>query len=203
MVPAYNIKQAIRHIARVDPKLGAIIKEIGVVEIPRRRRTAFDELIRIILGQQLSGASAVSIYRRVKAACGEAGLTADRLDKLSDKQIKAAGVSTPKLRTMRNIVRSIEDGSLNLRRIAHLDDERAFEELTAVKGIGPWTANIYLMFVLGRPDVFPSTDLGIVTTMRRVYGIKGTDKQLDRIAERWRPYRSVACWYLWQSARRP
>ena len=202
MVPAYDIGKAIRHITGVDPKLGAIIKDIGVVEIPRRRRTAFDGLIRIILGQQLSGASAASIYRRVKAACGKEGLTADRLDRLSDKQIKAAGVSTPKLRTMRNIVRSIEDGSLNLRRIAHLDDERAFEELTAVKGIGAWTANIYLMFVLGRPDVFPSTDLGIVTTMRRVYGIRGTDKQLNRIAARWRPYRSVACWYLWQSARR-
>jgi DNA-3-methyladenine glycosylase II len=198
----YDIKKAIKHIGRVDPKLGEIIKDIGVVEIPRRRRTAFDGLIRIILGQQLSGASATSIYRRVKAVCGDEGLTADRLDRLSDTQIKSAGVSSPKLRTMRNIVRSIEDGSLNLRRIAHLDDERAFEELTAVKGIGAWTANIYLMFVLGRPDVFPSTDLGIVTTMRRVYGIKGTDEQLNRIAERWRPYRSIACWYLWQSARR-
>ena len=191
-----------KHISRVDPVLRPIIKTVKA-EFAYRSGSAFDNLLRIITGQQLSGVVARAIYSRVKQLSGSRSMTVAAMERITDAQLKSAGLSAPKIRTVRSVAAAFNDGSLNPRRLSRASDEDAFDELVAVRGIGLWTANIYLMFVLQRPDVFPSTDLGIVTTMRKLYGVEGTQEELHEIAEKWRPYRSVACWYIWQSARSP
>ena len=197
-----DINAAKKHISQVDPILRPIIKKAGA-EIKYRKGGAFENLVRIISGQQLSGTVARAIFARVKQLDGGRSLTVASMDKITDAQLKSAGLSNAKIRTVRCIAAAFKDGSLNPRRLSRVSDEEAFRELVAVKGIGPWTANIYLMFVLQRPDVFPSTDLGIVTTMRKLYDVEGSQEELHEIAEKWRPYRSIACWYIWQAARSP
>lgn len=197
-----DIAAARRHISRIDPVLRPIIKAIKA-EITYRRGGAFENLVRIISGQQLSGVVARAIFARVKQLNGSRSLTVASMDKITDAQLKTAGLSNAKVRAVRSVAGAFKDGSLNPRRLSRVSDKEAFDELVTVKGIGPWTASIYLMFVLRRPDVFPSTDLGIVTTMRKLYGVEGTQDELHEIAEKWRPYRSIACWYIWQAARSP
>lgn len=194
---------ATRLLARRDPALAAIIRAHGACSLgTRARRDSFQALVRSIVFQQLSTGAATTIYNRVVATMGaracpppEAWLAAPEGD------LRAAGLSTQKLKYIRDLSRHVVDGTLDTRRLHRLDDEAVVATLTQVKGIGRWTAEMFLMFHLQRPDVLPLGDLGVVTGFAKVYGA-GTRLRLEQMtahAERWRPYRSIGSWYMWRA----
>ncbi len=197
MTTEKTIETAIVHLKKNDGNLRRIIDSVGIY-IPRRRRTAFDALARIVIGQQLSGKAAACIYNRVKELNDSKHLTATDFKELSNEEIRKAGVSQAKLETLRNIVKREEDGSLNLRRLSKASDIQAMAELVEIRGIGEWSAHMYLMFFLRRLDIFPVKDMGIRNAMDKIYGNNGHAPNTVKISDKWKPYRTVACWYLWR-----
>lgn len=162
----------------------------------------FTALINAIASQQLSVKAAETIFRRVCALFAPDGVPSPvGLAAISDDDLRAAGLSRPKIRYLRDLAGHVQDGRLDFRHLASLDDDEALVRLTAVKGIGVWTAEIFLMFRLGRLDILPADDLGLLRATEQVYGLRTrpTPKRLRRMGEAWRPYRSVAAWYLWAS----
>jgi len=160
----------------------------------------FGALLKAIVSQQLSTKAAKTIYARLMALFD--GLpTPQALALLTDDQLRAVGLSGQKLRYMRDLGSRVQGGSLPLHALDAMTDEDVVVALTQVKGIGRWTAEMFLMFRLHRPDVLPLDDLGIVKAVQRAYGLRKTPSpaRLTKIGEAWRPYRSVACWYLWRS----
>jgi DNA-3-methyladenine glycosylase II len=201
-VPAYA-SSAVRHLKRTDPVLAKIIGEVGPFRIrvnPRR----FQALARAIMFQQLAGRAAAAIYLRfVRLFPGRAFPTAAQVLAASDQQLRGAGLSRQKIMYLRDLATHVANESLNFHRFAAMSDEQVIAELIRVKGIGRWTAEMFLMFNLGRPDVLPLDDLGLRTAVRNAYGLPAlpAKKELEQIGERWRPYRTAASWYLWQSTR--
>ena len=187
-----------RHIASVDPVLRRIVRKIGPPQI-RLKRGGVHALAEIIVYQQLSGRVARTIFRRICAAAKVKRLNASALDNLTDKQLRAAGVSPQKLNYLRDLTAKVINGSLRLHGLGRLSDDRVIAELTQVKGIGRWSAEMYLMFVLGRPDVFSAGDNGIQTAVEKLYGLSKDGADLESFSDRWRPHRTIACWYLWRS----
>jgi DNA-3-methyladenine glycosylase II len=165
-----------------------------------QRTDPFVALSHAIVSQQLSTKAAATIARRVDALCGGTP-TAAAVAACTDEQLRSAGLSGQKIRYLRDLCERVAGGSLALHALESLPDEAVIEALTAVKGIGRWTAEMFLMFRLYRPDVLPLGDLGIARAVQRAYGLRKapTAQRLTRIGEPWRPYRSVACWYLWAS----
>jgi DNA-3-methyladenine glycosylase II len=157
-------------------------------------------LIHAIISQQLSTRAAATIEGRFRALYGGVP-TPSQVAATPDAQLRAAGLSGQKVRYLRDLCRRVEDGSLPLTRLGVMSDDEVVAVLTEVKGIGRWTAEMFLMFRLHRPDVLPVDDLGIVKAVQRAYGLRKTPtpERLTRLGESWRPYRSVACWYLWAS----
>jgi len=156
---------------------------------------------RSILYQQLSGHAAKAIHGRLLAALPEGKLTPEGLATLSDAEYRGAGVSAQKTRYLRSLGESALEGTIRLQRIGRLSDDEVIEQLTQVKGVGVWTAQMFLMFSLGRPDVLPWLDLGVRQAIQNLFGL---DELPDREAcesttEDWRPYRTVASWYCWRS----
>ena len=204
MTTADYIK-ARRLLMRRDPVLGAVIRKIGACGMASRQRADhFSTLVHAIVSQQLSTKAAATIFARLVALCPCGVLQAPaEIEGLSDDQLRSVGLSRQKVGYMRDLCARLTNGSLNLDELDALDDERVIERLTAVKGFGRWTAEMFLMFRLHRPDVLPVGDLGIVTAMQRVYRMRKrpTPKRMLKIGEAWRPYRSVASWYLWQTLR--
>lgn len=193
-----QLKTARRALAEADPILARLMKQVGAIDDTGRwTRTNLEALVSIIIGQQLSGKAAQTIFLRVRKLC-DGAVSVGKLAALSDDSIRSAGISRPKLRTLRALQAAVETGSLNLRRVSRMSDDDASEALTAITGIGPWTAQIYLMFVLRRPDLFPSGDLGLQKAISENYGIARDPVEMEKLAERWRPYRTYACWYLWR-----
>jgi len=194
--------RARRALMRRDPRLRAVMKRVGRCRLPDgRTRDPFGALVRAILSQQLSGKAADTIHGRVLALAGGAGgLTPDRVLALDPDHIRAAGVSRPKIAYLQDLARHVRDGRLDLAALEHLPDEDVIVAITAVKGLGRWSAEMFLMFRLNRPDVFPVGDLGIVKGMQKLHGMKRrpSPRTMTRLAETWRPYRSVAAWYLWR-----
>src|SRR5688572_29885489 len=160
----------------------------------------FRALVRAIISQQLSTQAAATIARRFEALF-DGMPTPARVNAAPDDQLRGVGLSGQKLRYMRDLCARIEGGLLPLAALDRMDDEEVIRVLTEVKGIGRWTAEMFLMFRLHRPDVLPVDDLGIVKAVQRAYRMRTlpTAKRLLRLGEEWRPYRSVACWYLWRS----
>jgi len=194
------LRRARRHLAAADPVMARLLREIGPVPMrPHRGGSAFAYLARAILAQQISVAAARSIANRIKQRFGWP-LRPEHVLQSSDAELRTLGLSRQKAGYVRDLAAHTRDG-LPLDRLSRLSDERVIEALTVVKGIGRWTAEMYLMFRLGRSDLLPVDDLGIRTAMRRAYGLRGMPKKdrMRRIAEAWRPYRSVACFYLWKS----
>ena len=194
------LRRARRHLAAADPVMARLLREIGPVPMrPHRGGSAFAYLARAILAQQISVAAARSIANRIKQRFGWP-LRPEHVLQSSDAELRTLGLSRQKAGYVRDLAAHTRDG-LPLDRLSRLSDERVIETLTVVKGIGRWTAEMYLMFRLGRSDLLPVDDLGIRTAMRRAYGLRGMPKKdrMRRIAEAWRPYRSVACFYLWKS----
>jgi 3-methyladenine DNA glycosylase/8-oxoguanine DNA glycosylase len=168
-----------------------------------RGGSAFAYLARAILAQQISVAAARSIANRLRARFGWP-LRPEHVLGATEAELRSLGLSRQKAAYLRDLATRTRDG-LPLGRLSRLSDERVIESLTAVKGIGRWTAEMYLMFRLGRPDVLPVDDLGIRSAMRRAYRMRVRPKKerMHRVAEPWRPYRTVACFYLWRSLELP
>ncbi|HWR13402.1 MAG TPA: DNA-3-methyladenine glycosylase [Terriglobales bacterium] len=179
--------------------MGAIIERIGPYK-PRYAQPDFENMARSIAYQQLHGKAAATIFGRLHAAC-ESCLTPERVLALSVEQMRACGLSKQKLSYIRDLAEKTISGDVNFAELPAMDDEDVIEHLTRVKGIGRWSAQMFLMFALKRPDVMPVVDLGINVAIKRAYRKRTVPKpkQVLKIAEPWRPFRSVACWYLWRS----
>lgn len=195
--------RARRALMRRDPVLAAAIKRIGVCGMADRQRTDhLSALVGAIVSQQLSTKAAATIFGRFLSLFPEQRIpSAAAIDALDDAALGGVGLSGQKVGYLRDLGARIADGRLRLEELDDLPDEMVIERLTAVKGFGRWTAEMFLMFRLHRPDVLPVGDLGIVNAVRKLYGLRKQPdpKRLQKMGEAWRPYRSVACWYLWQT----
>src|SRR6516225_5057715 len=168
------------------------------------RRERFQSLVRAIIFQQLAGRAALAIYERFVKLIGNGRFpTPAQVIAASDQDMRRAGLSRGKMVYIRDLARHVLDGSLNFRRFARMEDEEIIADLVRVRGIGRWTAEMFLMFNLRRPDILPVDDLGFRSAVAKAYGLRElpTAKELRLMGERWRPYRSAAVWYFWQSTR--
>lgn len=193
--------KARRLLARRDPVLRDLMRAHGPCGLAARQHAnPFKALVRAIVGQQLSAKAAATIFSRFEGLF-EAFPTPSQVRAVPDERLRAVGLSSQKLGYLRDLCRRIEEGQLPLDVFDRMDDESVVETLTQVKGIGRWTAEMFLIFRLQRPDVLPLGDLGIVKAVQRAYKLRKAPSadRLTRIGEAWRPYRSVACWYLWAS----
>lgn len=188
-----------------DPVLGVIVAEQGPLDMEERRRgrpsDAYGALLRSIVGQQLSTKAARSIYQRLADRYDGHAPTPAQILEADPEDIRSVGLSRPKVSYLRDLAQHVEDGELRLELLAQRTDEEVIAELTAIKGLGLWTAQMFLMFHLGRPDVLPVGDLGIRRAVERAYELQEIPDPatLERIAEPWRPHRTLACLYLWRS----
>ena len=200
---AEGYEKARRLLMRRDPVLGAVIKRIGACGMAdRQRKDHLSALCGSIASQQLSTKAASTIFGRFVALFPEAHIPdAAAIAAQSDESLRGVGLSGQKVSYLRDLSARIMDGRLQLDELETLPDEDVIERLTAVKGFGRWTAEMFLMFRLHRPDVLPAGDLGIVTAIQRLYRLrkKPDARRVLKIGEAWRPYRSVASWYLWQT----
>jgi len=193
-----------KHLIKTDPKLGHIIKRVGPCQLHAfAPRDPFEALCMSIASQQLSTKAADTIFRRFCDLFPDRRPTPERVMTLADDEIRAVGFSRPKVTFIKDLASHVTDGRLDLKGLKKHPDDEVMRQLVAVKGIGRWTAEIFLMFRLGRPDIFPADDLGLMNAVQRTYGMRKRPdaKRLRKMCESWKPYRSVAAWYLWQSLR--
>lgn len=196
-----DYQKARRLLARRDPVLRELMRRYGACGLANRQHTdPFRALVHAIISQQLSTKAAATIAARFNALFDGVPSPA-RVAATPDEALRAVGLSGQKLGYLRNLCSHVADGTLPLDALERLQDEDVIAALTAVKGIGRWTAEMFLIFRLHRPDVLPVGDLGIVKAVQKAYGLRKvpTPERLTRIGESWRPYRSIACWYLWAS----
>ena len=198
-------EKARRLLMRRDPVLGAAIRTIGPCGLAdRQRKDHLTALVGAVVSQQLSTKAAATIFGRFVALFPENTITnAAAIAVLDDVALRGVGLSRQKVSYLRDLCAHIGDGRLQLAGLETLPDEEVIERLTRVKGFGRWTAEMFLMFRLHRPDVLPIGDLGIVNAVQRLYRLRKRpdSTRLVKIGEAWRPYRSVASWYLWQTLR--
>ena len=195
-----QIQSARRHLRAEDPVMKDMIDAVGPYTL-RFERDRFAMLVRSIVSQQISTIAARAIRKRLMDLVGPDGLTAGNLARFNTEDLRSVGLSSQKASYVADLAAKVNDGALDLRQIGRLSDEAVVESLTQVKGIGRWTAQMFLIFSLGRPDVFPHDDLGVRTAIRDQYGLDDLpDKTTSHsIAAPWRPYASVASWYCWRS----
>ena len=201
MKPDYTAAR--RHLIKADPKLAAIIKRIGPCGLHAvAPRDPFEALTMSIASQQLSTKAAATIFGRF---CDlfppDRKPTPERVMSLTDDEIRAVGYSRPKVTFVKDLAAHVLDRRLDLKGLKRHSDDEVMQQLVAVKGIGRWTAEIFLMFRLGRLDILPADDLGLMNAVHRAYGLRQRPdaRRLRKLGETWKPYRSVAAWYLWQS----
>ena len=197
-----KLAQAAEHLSAVDPKLAAAIADAGPCRI-KPHTDHYGELVGSIVGQQLSTAAAGTIWRRVLALFGGKMPTPEQLLAVEDQKLRDVGLSWAKVRYVKDLAEHILDGRLDLEHVATMPNEQLIEQLTAVKGIGEWSAHMFMMFGLGRLDILPVGDLGIKKAIQLLYGLKDLPDaaKIVTVANKngWHPYESVASWYLWQS----
>lgn len=195
-----EVRKGLRVLCKNDPILAGVVRSIGPFTL-KPDPGGYEILVRSILSQQISVAAARTIRGRLQALLPEGKLTAKSIDALSDDQLQSVGVSRQKQTYLRHLTSCALDGTINFRRIAKGSDDDAVEELIQVKGIGRWTAQMFLMFSLGRIDVFAPDDLGLRNAIQKLYELpeKPSRSELEQHAEKWRPYRTIASWYLWRS----
>jgi len=194
---------ALRHLADAHEGLADLIRRHGPYRMGRpNTRDHFEGLVQAIVSQQLSSKAADTIYGRVKAIAvdDEGALSAARLLALSEESLRGAGLSGAKLRSIWDLSTRVHEGKLAIEAFGARSDDEVIRELCAVKGIGRWTAEMYLMFCLGRPDVLPLGDLGIRKGMMRLFRLRKLPEpeRMVKLARPFRPFRSIACWYLWR-----
>jgi len=199
-IDAVLVERARRSLRRGDPVLGAVIRRVGACEL-RRRGDPYRYLVRSVIFQQITGAAGRAIEKRLHAALGGRVPVPAQLRVAETETLRGAGLSRQKIESIRAIATAFDERTLDGRRLARLSDEAVVEAVTQVRGVGEWTAHMLLMFSLGRPDVLPVGDYGVRKAARDLYGLAELPKrkELEALAEAWRPYRSVATWYLWRS----
>ena len=196
---------AVEHLLRADPVIGSLVEADGPLDDEQRRRgrpaEAYGALLRSIVGQQLSTKAARTIYERLIGLYDGHTPTPEELVATDLDELRGVGLSRAKASYLRSLAEHVIAGELELDRLAELEDDEVISQLTAVKGLGPWTAHMFLIFHLGRPDVLPVGDLGVRRAVQLAYGLESlpTMAELERIAQPWRPHRSLASLYLWRS----
>ena len=182
-----------------DPNLVKIIERVGDYQI-RKRKNHFAVLVESIISQQLASAAAEAIFGRFKKLYPKFPTASQILD-TKDAKLRSAGLSGMKITYLKDLAQKIQDGKLKMRSLSKMSDDEIIEHLTQVKGIGRWTAQMFLIFSLGRLDVFPTGDLGLRKGVQMAFSLSelSKPKEVEKIGERWKPYRSVATWYLWKS----
>lgn len=201
---AAGYQRARRHLMRADPVIGALVRRVGPCGLAAsQHEDHLTALVGAIVSQQLSTKAAATIFGRFRALFPD-GLDPSAIAAVDDGALRGVGLSGQKVGYLRDLCTRIGDGRLALASLDALADEDVVECLTAVKGFGRWTAEMFLMFRLHRPDVLPVGDLGIIVAVQRLYRLRKRPdaKRLTKIGAAWRPYRSVASWYLWESLRR-
>jgi DNA-3-methyladenine glycosylase II len=194
------MRKAILHLKKADPVMRAIIERVGAYKI-QHREPSFETLVRSIVYQQLSGKVASVILGRLVALLPGGKVTPDGILKLTPARMRRAGLSKQKTTYIRDLARKTNKGHVKFETLAELADQEVIEHLTQVKGIGVWTAHMFLIFALRRPDILASGDLGVRIAIRKAYQLAELPlpKQVEELALAWRPYSSVAVWYLWRS----
>ncbi|MEX1186362.1 MAG: DNA-3-methyladenine glycosylase [Gemmatimonadaceae bacterium] len=199
-------RSALRHLRRSDPVLAQVLARHGPHRFELRTGGShFDAIARAIVSQQLSVKAASTIHGRFRALYAAAGGMPEVVARILESRLREAGLSRQKIAYIRDLARRVAAGELELDRIDEMPDDELMARLTAVKGVGTWTAQMFLMFRLGRPDVLPVLDLGIQKAIQRAYGLRKRPsvRQMERIGNAWAPYRTIACWYLWRSLDQP
>jgi|SRR5580765_2680102 DNA-3-methyladenine glycosylase II len=193
------MRKAVNHLKKSDPILRAIIERVGPCRM-EFGEPAFSSLAEAIVYQQLNGKAAVTILNRFVALAGDP-LTPEGILRLSNEQMRSVGLSKQKSAYLKDLAAKTSDGLLSFARLPDMTDDEVIEHLTQVKGIGVWTAHMFLMFSLRRPNVLPIGDYGVQMAIRKHYKKRKLPKpkDMEKIARTWEPYRSVACWYLWRS----
>lgn len=201
MPQSHVVRKARAHLRRVDPVMARVMVEVGPYKpFDRTGGTHLSALLRAIVFQQLSGKAATTILNRFLDLFPGREPTAERILAKSDVEMRAVGLSRQKISYVRDLSAKVHDGLLPLDHVHTLGDEDLIAHLVQVKGIGKWTAQMFLMFKLGRVNVLPDLDLGIQNAIKRAYRKrKVTPKDVARIGAKWSPYSSIACWYLWRS----
>jgi DNA-3-methyladenine glycosylase II len=198
----FSVDEALAHLRKTDPALAAVIDRVGAYDAPRRA-DPYAALVRAILFQQLAGAAASAIQRKFFALYSpdDRPPTPAEMLETSDEKFRSAGVSRQKAGYLRDLAAHVADERLDLTALPSLPDEEVIESITAVKGLGEWSAHMFLMFHLGRPDVLPIGDLGVRNGMRITYGLPAmpTPKEALVIGAPWAPFRSVGSWYMWRA----
>jgi DNA-3-methyladenine glycosylase II len=193
------MRKAINHLKKCDPVLRGIIERVGPFRmeygVPQ-----FSSVAEAIVYQQLNGKAAETIFKRFAALAGEP-LTAEGILKLSGEQLRGVGLSKQKSAYLKDLAQKTAEGILDFSKLPELPDEEVIEHLTQVKGIGVWTAHMFLIFSLRRLNVLPTGDYGVQMALKRHYRKRKLPKpkDMEKIARAWEPYRSVACWYMWRS----
>ncbi len=203
--PVATSAEALRRLATADPTMAALIEAHGPLDDAARRRgrptEPYGALLRAIVGQQLSTKAARTIYERLTALFGDRAPVPEELLAVEEAQLRAVGLSRAKASYLRSLAQHVVDGELELDRLRERDDEEVIAQLTAVRGLGLWTAQMFLIFHLGRPDVLPTGDLGVRRAAQLAYRLDELPDAttLNALAEPWRPHRSLASLYLWRS----
>lgn len=199
---ALDIRRARRHFGAIDPVMLSLVRRVGPCRLDQRvAPDAFQALLRAIVAQQVSARAARTVYGRLCDLVPDGIIRADALLAHDPETLRATGLGPAKTRYVLDLAAHVADGRLDLAALPGQADAEVISALTAVRGIGTWTAEVFLIFQLQRLDVFPAADLALLTAIQRVYRKRSrpTPAQARRFAERWRPYRSVASWYLWRS----
>lgn len=198
-----RLKEAMKTLSANDPKMAAAIERVGpCMMLPRTDGSHFDHLVRAIVFQQLSGSAASTIYGRFKERVGDGtdAPTPTQILSADDGVLRACGLSTAKTRAIVDLAQHVRDARLPLDVIDTMEDDAVISALIAVRGVGRWTAQMFLMFRLGRPDVLPVLDLGVRKGAQRIYRMRTLPDadRLEKVARNWRPWASVASWYCWR-----
>lgn len=194
-------KKILSHFKKNDPLLHTYALRVGPIKLEKDHpNNYFMRLCRSISGQQLSGAAAETIFSRFKKLYPK-GVNPVTVLETPNEKIRLVGMSNNKISYLKNLAQAVVDGYLDFEKIADLPNEEVIRQLTKVKGIGPWTAEMFLMFTLGREDVFSYGDLGLKNGMKKIYGFKKNPsvKTIERIIKKWSPYKTYACRILWNS----
>jgi DNA-3-methyladenine glycosylase II len=191
------------HLRQLDPRWAAIIEAVGPCRL-QVRPDRFGTLVRAIIGQQISSKAAGSIDAKLRGLAGEPH-SPEPLIALGEEGLRSVGLSGVKARYVLNLSHAVRDGSVPLDEVHGWSDEAIIAALTSIKGVGNWTAEMFLIFALGRPDVLAPGDLGIRVGLQSFYGLETQPKlsECQALAEPWRPYRTVAMWYLWEQIDNP
>lgn len=193
------MRKAINHLKKSDPVMRGIIERVGSFRM-EFGEPVFHSLAEAIVYQQLNGKAAVTIFKRFAALTGEP-ITPEGIAKLTDQQLRSVGLSKQKSSYLRDMAERANRGELDFTRLPEMTDDEVIKHLTQVRGVGVWTAHMFLMFTLKRPNVLPTGDFGVQMAIKKHYNKRKVPKpvQMEKIAKAWEPYRSIACWYLWRS----